>query len=72
MRIANWVAMIILAIAGINLLIEGIFAYNFVNAVLVAGSIWTLIFGILAGLSAIWLIFSAIYNKGISFTSNAD
>jgi len=71
MKIANWVALIILAIVGINLLIDGIFVYNFVGVILGAGTIWITIFDVLAGLSAIWLVFSAVYNKSISFT-NAD
>lgn len=73
MKIANLVALIILSIIGLNLLIVGIFSYNVLAQLLGEGlGVLTRMVYILAGLSAIWLIFSAIYNKGISFMSKAE
>lgn len=70
--ILNIVALVILTIMGLNLLVFGIFDYNFLVQVLGLGvlelSILDRIVYILTGLSALWLIFSAFYNKGITFT----
>lgn len=71
--ILNIVALIILTIISLNMLVYGIFEYNFFAQVLGLGldlSIWDRIVYILAGLSALWLVFSAFYNKGITFSKD--
>lgn len=72
MRIANLVAFIILVLSGIITLIDGLFSEVGIMASIVGINILGTVVYILIGLSAVWLIFSAIYNKGLSFYTNAD
>jgi len=63
MKIANLVAFVILVLTGIVLLLDGLFVMGIMLEV--AGiSILSEVVYILIGLSAIWLIFVAIANKG--------
>ncbi|MDD2227668.1 MAG: DUF378 domain-containing protein [Clostridia bacterium] len=63
MKIANLVAFIILVLAGIVVLLDGLFGVGIMLSI--AGiSILSEVVYILIGLSAIWLIFVAIANKG--------
>lgn len=66
MKIANIITFILLVIGGLNWLSLGIFGVDFVSVI--TGSqtdIISRIIYIIVGISALWLIFSAIYNKGI-------
>lgn len=71
MRIANIVSFILLIIGGLNWLALGIFGTDFVSAITGSqtGVISRIIF-ILVGISALWLIFSAIINRAIKFTDD--
>ncbi|MDD4408684.1 MAG: DUF378 domain-containing protein [Clostridia bacterium] len=63
MKIANLVAFVILVLTGIVLLLDGLFVVGIMLSI--AGiSILSEVVYILIGLSAIWLIFVAIANKG--------
>lgn len=70
MRLANIITFILLAIGGLNWLLIGIFNVNVVDLVFGTGSALSIIIYILVGLSALWLIFSAIYNRGIKMNSD--
>ena len=68
MRIANLITFIILLIGGLNWLCVGIFNFDLVAGIFGSTtSVGSRIIYILVGLSALWLIFSAIYNRGIKF-----
>lgn len=67
LRIVNVIAFIILLIGGLNWLTIGIFGYNFVNALSFGMTAIPTIIFILVGLSALWLIFTSIYEGRVSF-----
>ncbi|MDD3231886.1 MAG: DUF378 domain-containing protein [Clostridia bacterium] len=64
MKIANLVAFIILVLAGIVVLLDGLFVGVGIMLSIAGISILSEVVYILIGLSAIWLIFVAIANKG--------
>ena len=66
MRILNLVAFILLVIGGINWLLVGLFGFDLV-AWAFGISIFSSIIYVIIGLSALWLIFSAIRARRISF-----
>jgi len=72
MRIANLVAFIILVLSGIITLIDGLFGVGIMLQLALTADIVAKIVYVLIGLSAVWLVFSAVYNKGLSFNVNAD
>lgn len=66
MKIANLITFVILVIGGLNWLSLGIFGVDFVS--IMTGSqtaILSRVIYIAVGISALWLIFSAIYSRGI-------
>lgn len=68
MRIANIITFILLVIGGINWLLIGIFSFDLVAAIFGSmASAGSRIIYILVGLSALWLIFSALVNRSIRF-----
>ena len=71
-RILNIIAFIILLIGGLNWLLIGIFNYNLVNAICFSNMIATRIIYSLVGISALYLIFSSIYEKAVLFTRNVE
>jgi len=64
MKIANFIAWVILLIGGLNWLLVGAFSWNLVAAIFGAGSVFTSIIYCLVGISAIWLIISPIIFRG--------
>lgn len=69
MWILNLVAVIILAIGGINWGLVGIFNFNLVDSVFGVMSALSIIIYCLVLLSTLWLIVSSIINKGqLNFT----
>ena len=66
MRILNLVAFILLVIGGLNWLLVGLFGFDLVAWAFGVSIISSIIF-VLVGLSALWLIFSAIRAHRISF-----
>ena len=72
MIIANIIAFVVLVIGGLNWGLIGIFGFNLVTAIF-GLTIGATIVYILVLVSALWLIISAIMNRGrITFTSNND
>lgn len=66
MRILNLIAFILLVIGGLNWLLVGLFGFDLVAWAFGATIISSIIY-VLVGLSALWLIFSAIRARRISF-----
>lgn len=66
MRILNLVAFILLVIGGINWLLVGLFGFDLVAWAFGISIISSIIY-VIIGLSALWLIFSAIRARRISF-----
>lgn len=60
----NLITLIILFIGGLNWGLVGIFNWNLVDAIFGVGSVLSTIIYILVGISALWLIISAIANRG--------
>lgn len=71
-RIANIITFIVLLIGGINWLSIGIFDFNLVTAISFGMIAISRIIYILVGISAIWLIISAIWTKHIGFPTNSE
>lgn len=71
MRLANLVAFIILVLSGLILFMDGLFGVGLMLSIDSINILGTIVY-VLIGLSAIWLVFSAVYNKGLSFNINAD
>lgn len=70
MIIANIIAFIVLVIGGLNWGLIGIFGFNLVTAIFGLTFGATIVY-ILVLVSTLWLIISAIMNRGrIAFTSN--
>jgi len=68
MKIANIVAWILLVVGGLNWLIIGIFSVNVVSLLVGGITILLRIIYILVGLSALWVLFVPLIEKGrISF-----
>ncbi|NCB48577.1 MAG: DUF378 domain-containing protein [Clostridia bacterium] len=68
MKIANIIAWILLIIGGLNWLIIGIFTINIVSLLVGGVAILLRIVYILVGLSALWILFVPLIEKGrISF-----
>ena len=67
MIIANWIALILLLIGGLNWGLVGLFSFNLVSWMFQKIMILARIVYILVALSAIWLIISAAINGGIFF-----
>ncbi len=65
MIIANWIALILLLIGGLNWGLVGLFSFNLVSWMFQKIMILARIVYILVALSAIWLIISAAINGGI-------
>ena len=65
MIIANWIALILLLIGGLNWGLVGLFSFNLVSWMFQKIMILERIVYILVALSAIWLIISAAINGGI-------
>lgn len=65
MIIANWIALILLLIGGLNWGLVGLFSFNLVSWMFQKVMILARIVYILVALSAIWLIISAAINGGI-------
>lgn len=64
MVILNVVALILLAIGGLNWGLVGIFNFNLVDAIFGALSAGSVIVYVLVALSAIWLVFNAFISRG--------
>ena len=73
MKTINLIAFIILVIGGLNWLTLGLFNADLV-AMIAGSQIAALakIVYILVGISALWLIFSAIYSRAIYFTQDRE
>lgn len=68
MKIANIIAWILLIIGGLNWLIIGIFSVNIVGLLVGEVAVLLRIVYILVGLSALWILFVPLIEKGrISF-----
>ncbi len=65
MAIINLIAYIILLIGGLNWGIVGIFNWNLVEAIFGGFNVGSIIIYIIVLLAALWLIISAIINKGV-------
>ncbi len=65
MAIANLIAFIILLIGGMNWGLVGIFKWNLVEAIFGGFNVGAIIIYILVLIAALWLIISAIINKGV-------
>ncbi len=70
MIIANYIALIILLIGGINWGLMGLFMFNLVTFICFGNTIIARIIYVLVLLSAIWLIISAALNGGILLANN--
>ncbi len=70
MIIANYIALIILLIGGINWGLMGLFMFNLVTFICFGNTIVARIIYVLVLLSAIWLIISAALNGGILLANN--
>lgn len=69
MKIANIVAFVILIIGGLNWLLIGALQIDVVSLLFGAQTaILSRIIFILVGISALWLMFVAIYNRSINFS----
>ena len=60
----NVLALIILAIGGLNWGLVGIFNFNLVDAIFGVGSVVSVIIYVLVALSAIWLVFNTLVSHG--------
>ncbi|MBR1925976.1 MAG: DUF378 domain-containing protein [Clostridia bacterium] len=69
-NILNWIAFIILSIAGLNWGLVGIFRFNLVEWIFGGFNIGSIIIYILVLLSTIWLIVSAIIKGAINFAGD--
>ncbi len=65
MAIINLIAYIILLIGGLNWGLVGIFNWNLVEAIFGGFNVGSIIIYIIVLLAALWLIISAIINKGV-------
>lgn len=73
MKIANFIAWILLLIGGINWLMMGIFSVNVIGMMFGSMSIVARILYCLVGLAAIWLIISPImFNGRVSLWGEDD
>ena len=64
MVFANCIAFVILCIGGLNWGLVGIFNFNLVDSIFGVASAFSVIIYILVLISTLWLIFTAIYNRG--------
>jgi len=69
-NILNWIAFIILSIAGLNWGLVGIFRFNLVEWIFGGFNIGSIIIYVLVLLSTIWLIVSAIIKGAIRFVGD--
>ena len=70
MIIANYIALIILLIGGLNWGLMGLFMFNFVTFICFGNNIIARIIYVFVLISAIWLIISAAINGGILLANN--
>ncbi len=66
LNILDWVAIIILAVGGLNWGLVGLLSFDLVAAIFGAASILARIVYILVGLSAIYVLITAVKAKGQS------
>ena len=66
-NILNWIAFIILSIAGLNWGLVGVFKFNLVEWIFGGFNVGSIIIYVLVLLSTIWLIVSAIIKGAINF-----
>ena len=69
--ILNIIAFILVFIGSLNWGLVGIFNWNLVDAIFGIGpNVGTIIVYVLVLVSALWLLFSIIYNKGVLYCCN--
>jgi len=69
-NILNWIAFIILSIAGLNWGLVGVFRFNLVEWIFGGFNVGSIIIYVLVLLSTIWLIVSAIIKGAINFVGS--
>ena len=69
-NILNWIAFIILSIAGLNWGLVGVFRFNLVEWIFGGFNVGSIIIYVLVLLSTIWLIVSAIMKGAINFVGS--
>ena len=70
MNIANWIALIVLAIGGLNWGLVGIFGFNLVEWIFGGYNAGSIIVYVLVLISALWLLLSLIINRNLYFLEN--
>lgn len=71
MNIANWVALIVLVIGGLNWGLVGILGFNLVEWIFGGYNAGSIIVYVLVLISALWLIISLIINRNLYFLGNS-
>lgn len=71
MNIANWVALIVLVIGGLNWGLVGILGFNLVEWIFGGYNAGSIIVYVLVLISALWLIISLIINRNLYFSGNS-
>ncbi len=66
-NIANWIALIVLVVGGLNWGLVGIFNFNLVEWIFGGLNVGSIIVYVLVLLSAIWLIISLILSRNLYF-----
>ncbi len=67
MNIANWIALVVLVVGGLNWGLVGIFNFNLVEWIFGGLNVGSIIVYILVLLSAIWLMISLILGRNLYF-----
>lgn len=70
MNIANWIALIVLVVGGLNWGLVGIFNFNLVEWIFGGLNVGSIIVYVLVLLSAVWLVISLILNRNLYFIGN--
>lgn len=66
-NIANWVALVVLVVGGLNWGLVGIFNFNLVEWIFGGLNVGSIIVYVLVLLSALWLVISLILNRNLYF-----